>query len=142
MKKQTAAQAQARLALCGLRQTAARVAVTAALLEAGGPVSQDDIAKQLGKDSPDKVTIYRTLERLFQKGAVHKAYIRQRRWHFELPDNCSERACHPHFSCRRCGQISCLTGSRAGTVKNLPAGFKVRSTQVRLEGFCPQCADA
>lgn len=123
-----------------LARTRPRTKILEVLLKSRKPLTQKQITEYLGENSPDKVTIYRTLEQLLQKGIVHKAYVQRRQWYFELSDNCSERACHPHFTCRECGQISCLVSSGIGRVKNLPAGFSVCSMQVRLEGFCPQCA--
>lgn len=123
-----------------LRRTTARIAVLAVLLRADKPVTQEQIAVKLGADMPNKVTIYRTLKRLLDAGLVHKAFIQKRTWHFELAHNCTEKQCHPHFTCIRCGAIQCLMGLSTSIIRGLKKGFIVHRQQVRLEGLCPGCS--
>jgi Fur family ferric uptake transcriptional regulator len=124
----------------GLRRTGPRMVVLAVLLEAGKPVTQQEIARLLGWESPNKVTIYRALERLIDAGIVHKAFLRQRSWHFELAGNCSKNQCHPHFTCNKCGQTHCMTELSIPLAKGLKKGFVLHRQQIRLEGLCPSCA--
>jgi Fur family ferric uptake transcriptional regulator len=122
-----------------LRRTGPRMAVLAVLLEAGRPVTQQEITKSLGRESPNKVTIYRALERLIDSGIVHRAFLRERCWHFELADNCSENQCHPHFTCSKCGDTHCMTDLSFPLAKGLEKGFILKRQQIRLEGLCPSC---
>lgn len=123
-----------------LRRTTARIAVLAVLLKASKPVTQEQVAVKLGADMPNKVTIYRTLKRLLDAGLVHKAFIQKRTWHFELAHNCTEKQCHPHFTCIRCGATQCLMGLSTSIISGLKKGFIVHRQQVRLEGLCPGCS--
>ncbi|MHC4076570.1 MAG: Fur family transcriptional regulator [Planctomycetota bacterium] len=123
----------------GLRRTGPRMAVLAVLLEAGRPVTQQEIAKSLGRESPNKVTIYRALERLIDSGIVHRAFLRERSWHFEPADNCSKNQCHPHFTCNKCGDTHCMTNLSLPLAKGLEKGFILQRQQIRLEGLCPSC---
>jgi len=120
--------------------TDGRVAVLKALLRADKPLSQDQIAKRLGKKRYNKVTIYRTLGSLSKAGLVHRAFMDKRAWHFELAHNCTETQCHPHFTCTSCGATHCLTQMSLPMAKRPPKGFVVRRQQVHLEGLCPACA--
>ncbi len=120
--------------------TAGRVAVLRILLRADKPLRQDEIAGRLGKKRFDKVTIYRTLESLLEVGLVHKAFLDERAWHFELARNCSETQCHPHFTCTSCGNTHCLTEMSIPKVKSPHKGFLIHRQQTRLEGLCPACA--
>jgi len=120
--------------------TAGRVAVLRVLLKADKPLRQDQIAKRLGKKRFDKVTIYRTLESLLKVGLVHKAFMAERAWHFELAHNCSETQCHPHFTCTNCGSTHCLTGMSLPMARSPHKGFHIHRQQTRLEGLCPACA--
>lgn len=104
------------------------------------PLSQEQIARQLGKKSFNKVTIYRTLESLFKVGLVHKAFIEKRAWHYELAHNCTESQCHPHFTCTSCGNTHCMMGISLPMAKSPYKGFIIQRQQVRLEGLCPDCA--
>lgn len=123
----------------GLRKTKPRMAVLSVLFRATKPVTQQQIAEQLSKDAPDKVTIYRTLEALVEANIVHKAYLRHRTWHFELAHNCTQKQCHPHFTCLECGKNFCLTELNVPFAKSPYKGFRIEHQQVRLEGLCPEC---
>jgi Fur family ferric uptake transcriptional regulator len=120
--------------------TEARIAVLQALLEAARPLRQDQIAPRLTKRALNKVTVYRTLESLIDAGLVHRAFTQNRAWHFELADRCTEKQCHPHFTCTRCGVTHCLTGVVLPMARIADKGFVIRRQQVRLEGLCPACA--
>ena len=121
-----------------LRITAPRLAIMTALLEAGCPLTQQQIAERLGDDAPDKTTIYRTLMSLMQTNLVHKAFVQQRQWHFEPAHHCSAVQCHPHFTCIRCRRTECLIGVDAPLVK-LPDGLTMHRQQIRIEGLCAMC---
>lgn len=120
--------------------TAGRVAILTVLMNAGKPLSQDQIARRSGKNHFDKVTIYRTLESLLDVGLVHRVFVDKRARHFELSYNCTESQCHPHFTCTNCGNTTCLTGLTLPMAKSPHKGFIIRRQQVRLEGLCPDCA--
>ncbi|MHC4642093.1 MAG: Fur family transcriptional regulator, partial [Planctomycetota bacterium] len=122
-----------------LRKTGPRVAILSVLMQADKPLTQEKIAAKLGATIPNKVTIYRTLERFCKAGLVHKAFMQKRAWHFELADKCTESQCHPHFTCKKCGVISCLVGLPVSIVKGLKKGFVIHRQRVQLEGLCPRC---
>lgn len=123
-----------------LRQTEARAAILTVLRRSRKPQTAEQIAAKLAPASPDRVTIYRTLESLLAAGIVHKAFLRERTWHFELAHNCTETQCHPHFVCNGCGKTHCLVGQHTPPIKLHKAGFVVQHQQVRLEGLCPVCS--
>lgn len=133
-------QARRMLKTAGLYCTQGRVAILKILIEAARPLSQEQIARQSGKEHLDKVTIYRTLESLLDVGVVHKVFTDKRARHFELAHNCTESQCHPHFTCTNCGDTHCLTGISLPMAKSPHHGFVIHRQQVRLEGLCPGCA--
>lgn len=140
MKANLDSKARKMLKAANLYRTKPRAAVLKVLLKAGKPLTQDQIARRLGRKRLDKVTIYRTLESLFKVGLVHKAFIQKRTWHFELADRCTEAQCHPHFTCTNCGRTHCMTEMSLPMVKSPHRGFVIKHQQVRLEGLCPKCA--
>ncbi len=71
---------------------------------------------------------------------VHKAFLQDRAWHFELADHCTEAQCHPHFTCLNCGATHCMPGMSLPMAKSPYKGFIIRHQEVRLEGLCPACA--
>jgi Fur family ferric uptake transcriptional regulator len=119
--------------------TEARVAILRVLLEAGGPLRQDQIARW-ESHKLNKVTVYRTLDSLAEAGMVHRAFMQNRTWHFELADHCSEKQCHPHFTCTNCGVTRCMTDISLPMAKIPQEGYILSRQQVRLEGLCPACA--
>ncbi|MFA5554448.1 MAG: transcriptional repressor [Phycisphaerae bacterium] len=123
-----------------LRKTAPRVQILKALLDVAVPLTQEQIAEKIGKNSPDKVTIYRSLENFVEAGLVHKAYLQERVWHYELSHHCSSIQCHPHFTCTNCGATRCLWGKSPALVEGLEKGYVIHRQQVRLEGLCPKCS--
>ena len=121
-----------------LRRTKPRLDVLSKLLKSKKPLTQEQIAAKLGK-GPDKVTIYRTLETFLELGIIHKAYLQQRTWHFELADKCTEKQCHPHFTCTNCGEMRCMPEIVMPMAKSPHKGYRITHQQVRLEGLCPKC---
>jgi Fur family ferric uptake transcriptional regulator len=120
--------------------TKARVAVLKTLMWASSPLRQDQIGAQLIAHTFDKVTIYRTLESLTAAGLVHRVFMHERAWHFELADHCTDRQCHPHFTCLSCGATHCLTDIALPMARIPHKGYIINRQQVRLEGLCPACA--
>ena len=125
-----------------IRLTAPRLSILKVLLSADAPLTQENIAEKLGKDSPDKVTIYRTLETFIEANVVHKAFLKHRTWHYELAHHCSEHQCHPHFTCTKCGQTHCLTQINVPLAPKTYKGFLIQHQQVRFDGICPTCANS
>ncbi len=140
MKPNQDFQARKVLKTAKLYCTKCRAVILRVLAKADKPLSQDQIAMRLGKDCPNKVTIYRTLESLCKAGLVHKAFMQKRAWHFELSKNCTATQCHPHFTCINCGGTHCLTDMSVPMLKSPYKGFIISRQQVRLEGLCPACA--
>jgi Fur family ferric uptake transcriptional regulator len=123
-----------------LRRTSPRVAILAVLLGTDRPLAQQQIAARFGGHCPDKVTTYRTLETFVKAGLVHKAYLQDRKWHFELAHNCTETQCHPHFTCTNCSHTYCLPEMSLPMAKSPRKGFIIRHQQTRFKGLCPECA--
>jgi Fur family transcriptional regulator, ferric uptake regulator len=122
-----------------LKKTEPRRMVLEVLLNAAQPQTADEIFSAIGKTGPNRVTIYRTLENLYEAGLVHKAFVGERSQYYELADKCTEHQCHPHFVCTGCGQTSCMHEVSVSMATSAPAGFMIQRQQVRLQGLCPKC---
>ncbi len=140
MKDDLKKRARKMLKTNGLYCTKARIAILKVLLETPRPVRQDEIADSSTDRTLNKVTIYRTLESLVEAGLVHRAFMQERAWHFELAHHCTEKQCHPHFTCLVCGVTHCLPEVSVPMAKSPFKGFIFNHQQVRLEGFCPDCS--
>ncbi len=128
------------LRTAGLRRTQQRMDILRVLLRVKQPLTVEQIRRKVRGTAPNKVTIYRTIESFVEAGLVHRAYLKDKTWHYELGDHCTKLQCHPHFTCTKCGSTQCMIGSTVGMVKGLEQGFVVHRQQVRLEGLCPRCA--
>ncbi|MBN1973860.1 MAG: transcriptional repressor [Sedimentisphaerales bacterium] len=128
------------LKTAGLYHTENRVLILKMLFKAGKPLSQEKIARQAGTNNLDKVTIYRTLESLFNAGLVHKAFLNKRASHYELAHRCTKKQCHPHFTCTKCGSTHCLVDLALPMPVSYHKGFIINHQQVHLEGLCPACS--
>ena len=127
------------LSSVNLRRTSSRVAILGVLLSARKPQTADQIAANLAPAGPNKVTIYRTLESFLAAGLVHRVFLQERTWHFELALNCTESQCHPHFTCTNCGDMQCLTEMSLPMAEGPHKGFVIGRQRVQLEGLCPKC---
>mgnify|MGYP002813940016 CR=1 FL=1 len=139
VKQRVEQKSESMLASASLYKTAPRVAVLDVLLNAGRPLTQGQIVQRLGKGPFDKVTIYRTLESFCEAGLVHKVFLQDRCGYFEPAQNCTEKQCHPHFTCTSCGGTSCMTDISLPMAKSPHKGFVIRRQRVQLEGLCPKC---
>lgn len=137
--------ADALLRGAGLRVTDARTAALTAMLAAEAAVSQPDLERLLGADF-DRVTIYRTLAALEEKGLIHK-----------VPDDSGAAkyaACagscahatshkphaddHVHFKCEDCGRTECLPDQQLPAL-SVPQGYDAREVRVLISGSCSRC---
>ncbi|MHC4572310.1 MAG: Fur family transcriptional regulator [Planctomycetota bacterium] len=139
MKSEVKRKIESLLASANLRRTSPRIAVLSVLLTARKPQTAGQIAADLAPAGPNKVTIYRTLESFLASGLVHKVFLQERTWHFELARNCSESQCHPHFTCVSCGDMHCLMEISLPMAKSAPKGFVIGRQRVQLEGLCRKC---
>ena len=140
MNRQQQLKAKELLQIAGLRLTNGRINILAALLESGSPITQRHISKKLAGRAPNKVTVYRTLERLIKAGIVHKAFLQERTWHYEPAHNCTETQCHPHFTCTNCESTHCLPDITFAVTQNPHKGFVIHHQRVQLDGLCPKCS--
>ena len=140
MKTNSDKQAREMLKAAKLYCTKHRITILKVLLRTKRPLSQDQIARHCGKKHFDKVTIYRTFESLLKAGLIHKAFVDKRASHFELAHNCTEKQCHPHFTCTSCGNTHCLMDMSLPMAASPYKGFVIKRQKVHLEGLCPMCA--
>lgn len=94
----------------GLQKTAQRLAVLGILTRAEEPLTAGDVFQRLPEaQKVNRVTVYRILASYTAKGIIRE-FESKRGIHFyeriepgTLP--------HPHFNCRACGTLICMTAS-------------------------------
>jgi Fur family ferric uptake transcriptional regulator len=129
-----------RLRQTGLRVTAPRLAVLAALVEAGPHTDADALAAavrtRLGTMS--KQAVYDNLHALAAAGLLRRIEPagHPARYELRVGDN------HHHLVCRRCGAIKdvdCIISAAPCLQPSEDHGFVVDEAEVTFWGICPRC---
>lgn len=89
----------------GLRATLPRLKVLRRLDDSTAPVSHADLARELVPLGFDRATVYRNLNDLVDAGLATRVELGGNVWRFESR---SAETGHPHFLCKRCGEVVCL----------------------------------
>lgn len=121
----------------GLRVTPARVAVWEMLQSSDTPMSHADL-EQLLPEAMDRVTLYRTLDRLHDAGLLHRRVGDDRVMRFATHEVENAHARHAHFRCDSCGRLYWLD-AKPPRKPALPDGFVVEGAEWTLHGICPRC---
>lgn len=141
-KTEYAKTSQSLLETASLRLTSVRVVILSHLLKMGCPVSHSDLWKKKRIRSFNRVTVYRTLLTLQERGIVHAVQGTDGVWRFcahgSEQDGCPGN--HPHFVCNKCKRMICLLGQRMPFVE-VPEGTAVKAKQLVVYGYCPECAE-
>ena len=124
-----------------IRCTPMREAILEILLKKGCPMSYKEVAACLPRQG-DRVTIYRTLLLLFEKGIVHRVMDMNGTWRF-CAHNSVNSGCpgdHPHFECMVCGSMQCLTDTSLPYIE-VAGGAVVKGKHMVVYGVCPRCLE-
>ncbi len=102
-------------------------------------ISVVDLVKSLSSEM-NKTTVYRILDKLMDDGVVH-SFIGKGglKWYAKC-QNCScdtHNDVHPHFQCKVCGKVECLTTKFSLTPVN---GYEVDSISLLMVGSCNDCS--
>jgi len=136
----TTRMAQERLQTAGLKRTRGRVAILAVLLRCRRPLTPQEIYDRMNMEF-DRVSIYRSLHTFSQAGLVHRVEAGDRLWRFAVCKHERHRVhCHPHFTCRSCGTVECLTGVALPPLDNLSPGYRIEEQEVYVRGLCANCS--
>lgn len=125
----------------GLRATAPRLAVLAALHEAAAPLAHDEVMLRIGEGF-DRATVYRLLADLAEAGLLRRMDLGDHVWRYELLDACRAIADdHAHFLCTTCGEVACLPEVEVRAVDGgrLPEALRGADVELKLTGTCRDC---
>lgn len=121
------------------RLTAPRSAVLAALLAADAALTHHEVEAALRRRSPvDRVTVYRVLEWLVDRGLAHRIAGEDRTWRFRA-NRPSGGAPHAHFACTQCGRTFCLDSVSVPRRVPVPDGFRSEALELTVRGRCARC---
>jgi Fe2+ or Zn2+ uptake regulation protein len=139
MDGQRAAELSRRLREHGLRATAPRVEVLAALEDLGGHRSADEVRDRLaarGRAELPRSSVYNVLASLAEAGLAMTADAGPGATLYE-----AGREWHHHFVCRSCHRVfdvECLVGARPCLTPGTDVG-EVDEAQVIFRGVCTEC---
>ena len=106
------------------------------------PLSAGDIFKTLQRSfAINRVTVYRILDLLVAHGLVDRISTGGRAAYYGLAPNEHHRP-HPHFYCKRCGQMECLNPESltlAGEAFQKTFSGQIDKVEVRVDGICKNC---
>lgn len=86
----------------------------------------------------DRVSVYRTIKTLIQKGFIHKVVCSSGDVRYVKNEQDFRSTLFLHFECVLCGNVYCLPQALAQPC-DVPEGFKVDSFHYLIEGICNQC---
>jgi Fur family ferric uptake transcriptional regulator len=124
----------------GGRVTTARRALLAALVEADGHLTADDLATIVQREHPDihLSTVYRTLDVLEKMDVVDHVHLGHGRAVYHLADEP-----HQHLVCEVCGavvEVPDSTFAELGAQLQEGYGFTIRPHHFAVLGRCTNCS--
>ena len=126
----------------GLEGIPNRLRVMEIIGNSSSPLSARDVHDTISRTREiNRVTVYRILDLLVENGLLEKISTGDRLFHFGLAPN-SNHPAHPHFYCRTCGVVECLSpGSLQLEMEALNRTFPgvIEKAAVRLDGICRTC---
>ena len=130
------------LASARLEATANRMRVLEVIGNNRFPLSAGDIYKTLARStSINRVTVYRILDLLVDRGVIERISTGGRAFYYGLAPN-EHHQSHPHFYCTSCGQMDCLDPESLSVEtdplwKTFPG--RIEKVEVRVDGVCKNC---
>jgi Fur family transcriptional regulator, ferric uptake regulator len=124
--------------------TPQRLAILNILQKATQPLSVNAIREKLKTtNSVNKVTVYRIISLFKKQGIVRDVLSTDGTVYLEMAT--SDHPVHPHFSCRNCGTMNCLTPltfSQARELLASPDHYSVDHIEINISGLCNSCRHA
>ena len=130
------------LEVSGLGHTPNRQRVLEVIGNNSSPLSAQQIFDTLSRtDTINRVTVYRILELLVDKGLVDRINGGGRSFVYGLAPNENHPA-HPHFYCKSCGNLECLNPQSLNVdLQHMQRTFAglIENVEVRVDGVCKNC---
>lgn len=129
----------ARLRAAGVRITAPRRVVVAALAESGSHVTAEELHERVRSSHPDVSvsSVYRTMDLLAEQGIVDHVHLGHGPAQYHLTEEH-----HAHLVCNSCGSITELGPDLSAPFADEVAdrlGFRLDLGHFALTGWCESC---
>lgn len=121
-----------------LKNTGCRKYILGELLGSESALSESEL-KESYPELFDRVTFYRTLKTLEERGIIHRIVLNDNSVKYALSRHHHEEDhLHSHFHCEKCDEVLCLRGKTRFDAE-LPQGFMMKDVFVVIEGLCAGC---
>ncbi|MEE9913545.1 MAG: transcriptional repressor [Deltaproteobacteria bacterium] len=125
----------------GIAGTPQRLAVLKILQNAAQPLSAVVIRERMETQTRiNKVTVYRILSLFKKQGIIRDVLSAGGAVYYEMAT--SDHPVHPHFSCKKCGTLNCLTPLTFSQLRRLTAPrehYSVDHVEINISGLCRGC---
>ncbi len=123
-----------------IKKIPAKQAVEQLINKATTAVSHNELIGQL-KDQYNRVTIYRSLDRLVDDGKIHRIIDMDGVSKYAMCHTCEHdhhhNHNHVHFSCTACQEVTCLENIIPHF--ELPTEYTTQEVNFTVSGVCPKC---
>ena len=130
---------------CELAATRHRLRILKVIGSHNFPISAAEIYETLGHNTAiNRVTVYRILDLLVQRGLVQRLSGGGRSFVYGLAPS-DDHPAHPHFYCKSCGQMECLEPQSLNVdTQPMRRTFQglIENIEVRIDGICHTCLQA
>lgn len=100
-------------------------------------LSEQQIKDKLDKNC-DRVTIFRNLKTMHEKGLIHKIISDNSARYVFIRESTEKSTDHIHFQCMNCMRVTCLTQLPIADL-TLPAGYSISEFNFLVRGICKEC---
>ncbi|MBN1380611.1 MAG: transcriptional repressor [Deltaproteobacteria bacterium] len=126
----------------GIDPTPNRIKIMEVIGNNPAPIAARDILATLKRtDTINRVTVYRILDLLVEKGLIDRLSSGGRRLVYGLSPN-ENHPPHPHFQCKSCGALQCLQpDSISMNIEDIQRTFagEIQNVEIRISGICRNC---
>ncbi len=124
----------------GLNRTKTKVAILVAVSKSRTPLSATEIHHQLGDETCDISTVFRTLVQFKEKEIIKELNLGEGFFRYEI-GNIASNHHHHHVRCRECGQIKLIEKCDMSVFEKMISKLGYDQIQHYLEftGVCSKC---
>ena len=122
-----------------LKATSTRLNLLSIMRDQGSAMSHSAIQEKM--NPIDRVTLYRTIEKLKEKGIIHKVFQENNQTYYAICGiTCDENHHlheHIHFKCLSCNTITCE--DLPSNVNIALPNYLIQKVSINIEGTCEKC---
>jgi Fur family ferric uptake transcriptional regulator len=125
----------------GLKATSTRLNLLLKMQEYGSAIPYSAIQETM--KSNDRVTLYRTLEKLKEQGVIHQAFQERNEIYYAIcGSQCNKNHHHHdhiHFKCEICDAVTCEKPTESVAISI--QGIEIHQISIHVEGICKLCKE-